>query len=395
MENSIKIGSFLKASREEKNLTLEQVVSKTKININVLRDLESDQIDKLPNITYVRGFVKNYAKAVGIDPEEAKRLLEIAYKEDESPLEEVSQTIESASQNQNSKDESNIGMSPDEAQEIKENIISFIQSMFKKKYLIPLFALIIASLIIKSILSWVGTLVNEPGKQSTEEGPKETQVVTDIAEVQSTQNRQTIPTPSDEPREIVSTPIKTIEVIAPVSSKTKVEEAKEVKKPEANKKETEVLAPGELPYRKFSRAPLKTFTVVDNSPEALNTRLLPLNIKNSAIEGKQNVYIVAESGDTWLSYKVDDQPIKRYVLKKNRRLFIKGDRILVFIGNYNITKVFYNNQFITAKTNTGVKSLIFPAEAAKDLVLPLFPSYKGVPYESKVYIERMKAAPKS
>lgn len=376
MENNKTLGSFLKAAREEKKLTLQQVASKTKININVLKDLENDEIAKLPNITYVKGFVKNYAKTVSADPTEAKLLLEQAYKVDQAVAETGTESVALKPEPQ---DEKTIGISPKEAEEIKANLISFIQGMFKKKYIVPLIALIIAIVIIKSILSWISTLVNEPGK-----------LVTPTSEIQfseeiTAQNIQILPTPSNEPREIVVTPVKKIEV----TISDPEEETKNVEPPTPTPTPSN-LKPGELPFRTFSPAPLSTFSVVTDAPEAEDRRLLPPSIKASAEQGKQNVYIVAESGDTWLSYKVDDQPIKRYILKQERRLFLKGDRVLLFIGNYNVAKVFYNNKFVNAQTNTGVKSLIFPAEAAKELVLPLFPSYKGVPYEAKEYMERMK-----
>ena len=62
------------------------------------------------------------------------------------------------------------------------------------------------------------------------------------------------------------------------------------------------------------------------------------------------------------------------------------------MGNFNATKVFYNNELITAKTRTGVKSMIFPKEIGSEHVLPLFPTFHGVPYTSANY--RANMAPK-
>ena len=370
MENTVTIGKFLKASREKKKLTLDQVAAKTKININILRDLENDEIESLPNITYVRGFVKNYAKTVGLDPAEAKDLLENAYQKNETPVAEKKVQPE-IKRVEKPVEDSSKGISQEEAQEFKENVISFGRSIFKKKYIVPVVVLAIVFVIIKSIVSWVGTLVNEPGKNITTESPLRDSDT-------NPQNVQIIPTHSDVPRDFTPEPIEEVKV--------KVESPEPVQKKVTAPK----LAAGELPYRTFSKAPLSTFTAVADAPEAEDQNLLPASIKAAAESDKENVYIIAEGGDTWLSYKVDDDPIKRYVLRKGRRLFLKGDRVLVFIGNFKDTKIFYNNKFVEASTRSGVKSLIFPKEAAKDLVLPLFPSYKGVPYEASEYIERMK-----
>lgn len=374
MEKTITIGRLLKTSREKKNLSVDQVAAKTKININILKHLENDEFDKLPNITYVKGFVRNYAKTVGLDPAEAKVLLELAYNQ-KAPIEEipVQEKLVKKKVVEESKSEINItGISDKQAQELRANIISFIQGLFKKKVIVPIVALIILVVILKTIFSWISTLINEPGKQIS--------VNSDLISRESTaQNIQILPTPSEEPREEVNEVEESVEVVTQTEVPIKVEE-------------TQNIQAGKLPYREFSPAPLKTFTTITDAPEAEDRRLLPPNILASAEQGKQNVYIVADSDDTWLSFKIDDEPIKRFILRKDRRLFLKGDRVLVFVGNYNVTKVFYNNKFVNAVTSTGVKSLIFPPEAAKELVLPLFPAYNGVPYDAKDYIEKM--APK-
>ncbi len=63
------IGEVLKKAREEKKLTLEQAQRDTKIQLKVLASLETDAFSKLPNPTYVKGFIKQYAQYLGLDPE--------------------------------------------------------------------------------------------------------------------------------------------------------------------------------------------------------------------------------------------------------------------------------------------------------------------------------------
>lgn len=377
MEKDNTIGRLLRTSREKKNLSINQVAAKTKINLNVLKHLENDEFDKLPNITYVRGFVKNYAKTVGLDPVEAKRLLDEAYNQDseEQPDAEVEPT-KSEKQDVEKSEIKIAGISDEQAQELKESIISFIQGLFKKKVILPLIAVIILIIILKTIFSWVGNLINEPGKQI----PINTEL---ISEEVTTQNLQVISTPSQEPREETNEVNSNVEVVMNTDEQVATETVEEVKE------EPKAIAPGKLPYRDFNPAPMQTFTTITDAPEAEDRRLLPPNVLASAQQGKQNVYIVADTDDTWLSFKVDDQPIKKFILRKDRRLFLKGDLVLVFIGNYNATKVFYNNKFVNAQTRSGVKSLIFPPDAAEDLVLPLFPSHNGVSYEASEYMKRM------
>jgi cytoskeleton protein RodZ len=83
MENAQTIGKLLKKARDKKKVSLEDIAEKTKININILRSLEKEDLDKLPNKTYVKGFVKNYARTVGINTDEALQCLEHTYGNDQ------------------------------------------------------------------------------------------------------------------------------------------------------------------------------------------------------------------------------------------------------------------------------------------------------------------------
>ncbi|MFI5391755.1 MAG: helix-turn-helix domain-containing protein, partial [Bacteriovoracales bacterium] len=59
------------------------------------------------------------------------------------------------------------------------------------------------------------------------------------------------------------------------------------------------------------------FTFKTNEKELVEA-YLPKNIQNSIVEGKQNVFLYAFMDATWITYKVDDKPIKKYTLEKNK-----------------------------------------------------------------------------
>jgi cytoskeleton protein RodZ len=61
------LGDFLRGERERRGLSIEQVSSATKIGSKILYALESNQYESLPALPFVRGFVKNYAKFMGVD----------------------------------------------------------------------------------------------------------------------------------------------------------------------------------------------------------------------------------------------------------------------------------------------------------------------------------------
>lgn len=65
------VGAYLRKNRELKGISLEEIASSTKININILSYLESDKFDKLPASVFVKGFIKTYLRYLGVDPKEA------------------------------------------------------------------------------------------------------------------------------------------------------------------------------------------------------------------------------------------------------------------------------------------------------------------------------------
>ena len=71
------VGQRLRAAREAKGLTIEDVASSTRIPTRHLQTLEDSDWDKLPAATYSIGFAKNYATAVGLDRAEIAEQLRI------------------------------------------------------------------------------------------------------------------------------------------------------------------------------------------------------------------------------------------------------------------------------------------------------------------------------
>src|SRR5687768_17362872 len=61
------VGERLRAAREEKGLSLEDIAAQTRIPRRHLESLETADWDKLPAPTYTTGFAKSYANAVGLD----------------------------------------------------------------------------------------------------------------------------------------------------------------------------------------------------------------------------------------------------------------------------------------------------------------------------------------
>ena len=62
-------GEHLRQAREERSLTLQEISASTKISSRSLQALEDEHFDLLPGGIFNKGFVRAYARCVGLDEE--------------------------------------------------------------------------------------------------------------------------------------------------------------------------------------------------------------------------------------------------------------------------------------------------------------------------------------
>ncbi len=61
------IGAYLRQTREQQSLSLEQVEALTKIQPRLLSAIENGKLDQLPEPVFVQGYIKLFAQALGLD----------------------------------------------------------------------------------------------------------------------------------------------------------------------------------------------------------------------------------------------------------------------------------------------------------------------------------------
>lgn len=66
-------GALLRKVRESQGTELDEIASRTKISINYLRAVESEDFAKLPALVYTRGFVHEIARCLDLDPTQVTR----------------------------------------------------------------------------------------------------------------------------------------------------------------------------------------------------------------------------------------------------------------------------------------------------------------------------------
>lgn len=379
IQNSL--GSYLSKQRKIKNIDLKTIAITTRINFKILQDIEEDKRDQLPSRTYLRGFVKSFAKAVDADVDMALTLLDdsLDIKPTEVTLEEPTQTQVEKTNFTNMQD-----------------LRTRERSVNPKHVVLGLSLVAVLGAIAFGSYHFFKSTNDEANVQlatATEASEETLANETTTAETEPTQTKeeplkaefvekQAEPTP--EPVAVEKVEVKP----EPVQEEVKVEEAPvEVKEEtneepvvvEAEKKEEEKPeAPKEKqPFFekdvKFSPMPFPLFSLSSDNEKLNQEEVFPSNIKEAYSNSNQNyIYIKASNGDTWLSYKNGENPVKSFVLKQGRNLYIRGNDIRLFLGRLNAVEIMHNNKYVQATSRSGVKSLVFPQDLAKKYKLPLF-----------------------
>ncbi len=364
------LGDYLKQKRLDKNYSLEKLSQKTKISVNILKSLEANDFDHLPSAAYIKGFVTSYVKVLGLPLHEAILNMEYTYQTilgkpfpalNHTKLMTHTPSVVAPKTPTNPNEEI---QTPQDVIENSDSIIENTKSALPVVVLVTVIVLFIGGY--KLISSIVESEVQN--QKNSDLGPK---IVSSSALVKPIPPAQEVKK-SDQPSDSKTTE-------SSVIAETPKEEPKPVEF-ERN-----------FPTIEFKKLKGKLFQVKTDAPENNDTAMLPENIKRSFNSSLQNVYIRAFDGNTWVSYKIDANPISSAIINKGNDLFLQGNEIRLFLGNVNVTKIFYNNFLIETPTKSGVKTLVFPEESNSKFMQPLFPKAKDdILYTSEEYIKRME-----
>jgi cytoskeleton protein RodZ len=378
--NTLLIGEYLKIERESKGISLEYISAQTKINYNILKKLENDNLRDLPNIAYLKGFVQNYNRIINGNLKESLERLDYSYGLKEKNDREV------LSPKRAIPIKPNVNKSIGNTREttLSDQVVHFTDQLISnKKPIVITLVLGLCGFGIYGAYNYINTNINQNisnnikplkavAKESIEIKAKDTNILESDKLKSMRANLKTRP--------VQEKKVETAKKLE-IEKKPEIKEVKVVKNNPSSK----------FPFYKFRpfRAN-KVFTILEDAQENSDSALLPTNYKNKIKEGKENVFINAVTDKTWLSYTTNKGKVVTRILKPGQKLFIQGDEIAIFLGNVNATKIFYNNQLIDPKSKTGVKSLIFPMAKTLEYHLPLFKSNTdGVLYKSSEYISKM------
>lgn len=81
-------GQRLKAAREEAGLALADVAERLRLSTTIVKALESDDYERLPGAAFVKGYLRNYARLVGLPADDIANLYQ-QIRDEEQPAETV------------------------------------------------------------------------------------------------------------------------------------------------------------------------------------------------------------------------------------------------------------------------------------------------------------------
>jgi cytoskeletal protein RodZ len=64
------VGTFLRRNREERGISIEEVASSTRVRTFYLEKIENEEFNRLPAVPIGRGFIRAYARYIGVDDDE-------------------------------------------------------------------------------------------------------------------------------------------------------------------------------------------------------------------------------------------------------------------------------------------------------------------------------------
>lgn len=76
ISDSESLGATLRRGRELRAISLEEVASATHVRMNYLHAIEQNQLDLLPGLVFLKGYVRAYANYIGLNLEDTMVLLE-------------------------------------------------------------------------------------------------------------------------------------------------------------------------------------------------------------------------------------------------------------------------------------------------------------------------------
>lgn len=272
------IGEFLRAEREKRNITVEQLASATKIGVKLLHSLEADDFGSLPARPFVRGFVMAYAKYIGLNPQEVITRFEDVL------------TEKSAKKADRPGEATHIFVEKENSGDSSKTLLSVIMGGF-----------LVAAIVIFAFVK--PSLKNKRHKKEQAAQAVSNETIVTVTPPGSDTNVASSPAPTSKP---TATPLEALAAAtaSPTAAPTPVP--------------TKAATPA--PTARPTTAP----TVKPTAGPAASPAATPSGSTSIPYSEVKHLLVVRAVEDSWIKYQADDFPVRQYTLRKGQKIYVRG-----------------------------------------------------------------------
>jgi len=83
--DNFSLGAFLAAERKRKNISDSAIANQMRIDLKYIKAIEAGCYEELPGITFTQGYIRTYARILGIDSHEIEEQLRVITKQELEP----------------------------------------------------------------------------------------------------------------------------------------------------------------------------------------------------------------------------------------------------------------------------------------------------------------------
>ncbi|ACB52646.1 unknown [Crocosphaera subtropica ATCC 51142] len=336
-----KIATYLKEQRVKQGFSIEQIASMTFIRLPMLKALESANIEQLPELIYVQGFIRRYGEALGIDGHSLSHQINASQVEKptispnlvSAPTQEssVGQEVPATLVNEDNKKSVAVKSKPrtlvhpsEETAEPSE--VSWLRQL--KLYWIYL-------LVLGGAIAGLFYLFSRPPATEQTAQTQDTETVT-----RSTKPETTVPLTQP------SSPITKPEV---TSQQTQTEETAQTTENANTLTQPETIISSEEPSPILESPQATLEATTSNTSEATgNSTISPETANNTISETATEKAITAAlqlEGDSWLQVRVDGEVEYEGILKEGEQQnWDAQETLTIRAGNAGAVKLSVNNK---------------------------------------------------
>ena len=287
-------GSYLKAERELRGVTLEELHTKTRIPMHYLQALEKNLFDELPEEVFIRGYIRSFAKVIGANEDEML-----------SAYIDITKTAPSTDTN-------------------NQSISNQDDSTFDLKFI---FILIFIILFLLGTVWGINILIRKPNMDSTKSTP---------TVLQQNKNKEEFE------KNLAARNPKTNDTSTTLE-KTELPSKPSVIDPEVTSKK---------PFNSLSTNPIAAF----GNPSAMvkdedTEEKLKLHADETPTVSTENdiplKLTIKVKDDVWFNIEVDDSPVEDFLLARgSEKIFYGKKQFLLNVGNQNSVDLTLNGTVV-------------------------------------------------